>query len=96
MEEQIKRIVKEALDEFFANKPEKHTAVLNIKELSKYIGKSDSWIRHNRDKLPEPISSKPLIWHKDDVDEWLTMQRKPIENTKIITPNFEVKIGKVK
>lgn len=96
MEEQIKRIVKEALDEFFANKPEKRTAVLNIKELAKYIGKSDSWIRHNRDKLPEPISNKPLTWHKDDVDEWLNMQRKPIENTKIITPNFEVKIGKVK
>lgn len=89
MEEQIKRIVKEALDEFFANKPEKHPAVLDIKELSKYISKSDSWIRHNREILPEPISSKPLLWHRNDIDEWLETQRikKPVKST-VIAPEF--------
>lgn len=48
---------------------------LTIKELAVVLRCSPKRIRGGYGPEPSPCSKRPLLWHKDDVEQWLSDQR---------------------
>lgn len=76
LEDQIKKIVDERIALALSAIPDKpHKKALSTKETADYIGYSKSWVLKNKDELPPRLSSDPIRYHIDDLDQWLEQQR---------------------
>lgn len=47
-----------------------------VRDLAAYLGKSPSWVSHNRHRLPAPSRiGGELRWRRQDVEAWVEAQR---------------------
>lgn len=76
MEEELKKMIREVLVEFFGENPSSgYKPTLNIKETAEYIGYSTAWVRKNKDILPPRVSDKPILYLRTDLGRWLDSRK---------------------
>lgn len=73
MEEEIKRIIKEAVREALSEMETKQSSeVLSAKELSEWLGVSPAWISTNKDKLHIPyFKMGGDKFYRKDIEKWI-------------------------
>jgi predicted DNA-binding transcriptional regulator AlpA len=47
-----------------------------VRDVAAYLGKSTSWVSHNRHQLPAPLRiGGELRWKREDLEAWTEAQR---------------------
>ncbi len=84
MEEQLKRIIKDAVKEVliengFKQEPE-NPEILSPKELAKWLGVSQSWVSINKDKLNIPyFKCGGDKFYRTDIEKWIEEQKRDVD-----------------
>lgn len=80
MEEQLKKIIKEAVREVFAEyENKKPQEILSPKELAEWLGVSQAWISVNKDKLQIPyFKCGGDKFYRSDIEKWIEEQKKEV------------------
>lgn len=95
LEEELKRIIKEAVREVLSEMETKQPSeVMSVKELSEWLGVSPAWISVNKDKLHIPyFKCGGDKFYRKDIENWIEENKTnfnttPKINKKRISRNY--------
>lgn len=94
LEEVIRKLVEETvratLNEISIERDVVNNAIMDTKEVAKYIGMSTAWVYQNLDMLPHRKIRKKLIFQTDEINAFLN-ERKEKNNECKISGNAKIK-----
>lgn len=100
MEEELKRIIKQAVKEVIEEMNFNQfnmKEILSVKELSEWLGVSAAWISVNKDKLSIPyFKCGGDKFYRSDIEKWIEENKREITTLKSISTKKNIKPYKAK